>query len=257
MRLTTWLVGVALSVALVLAARGVAMADPPAAPKLSTFAPAADLVRQTDYYLGRLEESLASESQYNEDQGKVSKDGNTLILIALALGLDDGENKYKAAAPGLVKAGEGIAKATTFAAAQAALADARKAIATPPAGGPALSWDKASASLTELMKQVPLINARLKRNLRRFAQKAKDSAGDTATLAVIAQGSMADVSQTKKPTEAAKWFGFCAEMRDAAAAVNKAIHEGDPKATDKAMKALAESCDNCHNVFNPEQVGKP
>jgi cytochrome c556 len=68
---------------------------------------------------------------------------------------------------------------------------------------------------------------------------------------------MADISQTKKPTEAAKWFGFCAEMRDAAAAVNKAIHEGDPKATDKAMKALAESCDNCHNVFNPEQVGKP
>jgi hypothetical protein len=248
---------VALLVALVLAARGAAADDPPAAPKLSTFAPASDLVRQTTYYLGRLEESVANEKQYKEDQGKVSKDGNTLILIALALGLDDGKNKYKAAGPGLMKAGEAAAKATTFAAAKAALADAQEAIASPAAGGAALSWDKASASLPELMKQVPLINARLKRNLRRFAQKAKDSAGDTATLAVIAQGSMGAVSQTKKPTEAAKWFTLCAEMRDAAAAVNKAIHAGDPKSTEKAMKTLAESCDNCHTVFNPEQVGKP
>jgi hypothetical protein len=226
------------------------------APELSSFAPASDLVRQTTYYLGRLEESLASESQYQEDKEKVCKDGNTLILIALALGLDDGNNKYKAAAPGLMKAGQAAAKATTYEAAKAALADARKAIASP-AKGPALSWDKASASLPELMKQVPLINARLKRNLKKFAQKAKDSAGDTASLAVIAQGSMGSVSQTKKPTEAAKWFAFCAEMRDAAAAVNKAIHAGDPKATGKAMTALAESCDNCHTVFNPQQVGKP
>ena len=257
MRLTTCLAGVAVLVALVVAARGAAAADPPAAPKLSTFAPASDLVRQTDYYLGRLEESLASESQYKEDQTKVSKDGNTLILIALALGLDDGDNKYKAAAPGLMKAAQQVAKATTYAAATAALADARKAIASPVACGPALSWDQASASLAELMKQVPLINARLKRNLKRFASKAKDSAGDTATLAVIAQGSMGDVSQTKKPTEAAKWFAFCAQMRDAAATANKAIHASDPKATDEAMKTLAESCDNCHTVFNPEQVSKP
>ncbi len=301
MRLTTWLAGVALSIALGCgcgasggvassSAPGPAQAAParavpkapaavpearagalavapatpanllPAAPKLSTFAPSSDLVRQADYYLGRLKESLDSDSEYKEDQEKITKDGNTLILIALALGLDDGHNKYKAAAPGLMKAGQEAAKAKTYAAAKAALADAHKAIASPPAGGPALSWDKASASLPELMKQVPLINARLKRNLKnakRFAQKAKDSAGDTATLAVIAQGSMGAVAQTKKPTEAAKWFAFCGEMRDAAAGVNQAIHSGDPKATEKAMKPLAESCDNCHTVFNPEQVGKP
>ncbi len=256
MRLTTWLVGVALSAGLVLAARGAAAADPPAAPKLSTFAPAPDLVRQTDYYLGRLKESLDTESQYKEDKEKITKDGNTLILIALALGLDDGDNKYKAAAPGLIKAGQEMAKATTYADAKAALADARKAIASPAAGGPVLGWDKASASLPELMKQVPLINARLKRNLKRFASKKKDTAGDTATLAVIAQGSMGAVAQTEKPTEAAKWFALCAEMRDAAAAVNKAIHAEDQEATQKAMKPFAESCDNCHTVFNPKQVGK-
>jgi hypothetical protein len=243
-------------VALVLAARGAAAADPPAAPKLSTFAPASDLVRQTDYYLGRLDESLASESQYKEDKEKITKDGNTLILIALALGLDDGDNKYKAAAPGVEGDARRLAKATTYAAAKAALADTHRELSAP-VQAYVLGWDKASASLPELMKQVPLINARLKRNLRRFAQKTRDTAGDTATLAVIAQGSMGAVSQTKKPTEAAKWFALCAEMRDAAAAVNKAIHAGDPKATEKAMKPLAESCDNCHTVFNPEQVGKP
>jgi hypothetical protein len=251
--------GVALSMALVLAARGAAAADPPAAPKLSTFAPASDLVRQTDYYLGRLDESLASESQYKEDKEKITKDGNTLILIALALGLDDRDNKYKEAAPGVERDARRLAKATTYAAAKAALADTHRELSAP-VQAYVLGWDKASASLAELMKQVPLINARLKRNLKnpkRFALKAKDTEGDTATLAVIAQGSMGAVSQTKKPTEAAKWVSLCAEMRDAAAAVNKAIHAGDPKATEKAMKPLAESCDNCHTVFNPEQVGKP
>ena len=110
MRLTTWLVGMAMLVALVLAACSAAVADSPVAPELSSFAPASDLVRQTTYYLGRLEESLASESQYQEDKEKVCKDGNTLILIALALGLDDGNNKYKAAAPGLMKAGQEVPK---------------------------------------------------------------------------------------------------------------------------------------------------
>ena len=38
------------------------------------------------YYLGRLKKSVDSETQYKEDQGKVSKDANTLILIGLALG---------------------------------------------------------------------------------------------------------------------------------------------------------------------------
>jgi hypothetical protein len=244
-----------MSVALVITARGAAAADPPEAPKLSSFAPAADLVRQTDYYLGRLDESLASQSQYKEDKEKVSKDGNTLILLALALGLDDGDNKYKEAAPGVEQDARRLAKAATYAAAKAALADVHRELSGP-IQAYVLGWDKASASLPELMKQVPLINARLRRNLKKFAQKAKESAGDTATLAVIAQGSMADVSQTKKPTEAAKWFAFCAEMRDAAAATNKAIHAGDAKATEKAMKSLAESCDNCHAVFNPEQASK-
>jgi len=185
MRLTTCMAGVALSMALVLAARGAAAADPPAAPKLSTFAPASDLVRQTDYYLGRLDESLASESQYKEDKEKITKDGNTLILIALALGLDDRDNKYKEAAPGVERDARRLAKATTYAAAKAALADTHRELSAP-VQAYVLGWDKASASLAELMKQVPLINARLKRNLKnpkRFALKAKDTEGDTATLA--------------------------------------------------------------------------
>jgi hypothetical protein len=97
-----------------------------------------------------------------------------------------------------------------------------------------------------------LVNARLKRNLRgdKFKSKAKDNAGDAATLAVIAQGSIADTSEAKDDEGIKKWYGFCIQMRDAAAALNKAVHDGDKDAAEKAMEALNKSCDDCHEVFH-------
>jgi len=229
----------------------VAMAEPPAAPKVSTFAPAEDLVGQVDAYLARLEESVANPDAYKEaSEGKIARDANTMALISLALGLHDATNKYKAAAPAMVKAAQMIAAAKDFAAAKAAVDKLKKA-SEGKAGGE-LKWENV-ASLESLMKQVPMINTRLKKNLRRFSQKAKESAGDTAVLAVIAQGSMANVEETKKPSEAAKWYEFCAQMRDAAGALNKAIHDGDEKAADKQMKAMTTSCDDCHAIFHQEE----
>jgi hypothetical protein len=40
-------------------------------------------------------------------------------------------------------------------------------------------------------------------------------------------------------------------MRDAAGAMNKAIHAQNQSASDEAMKKLTQSCDNCHKVFHP------
>ena len=51
-----------------------------------------------------------------------------------------------------------------------------------------------------------------------------------------------------------QWYKFSAAMRDDAGAVNAAIHKGDEPAAAKAMKKLAQSCDDCHAVFHPEQV---
>jgi len=43
-------------------------------------------------------------------------------------------------------------------------------------------------------------------------------------------------------------------MRDAAAEVNANIRAGDIEATEKAMEALAQSCDDCHAVFHEEAL---
>ena len=41
---------------------------------------------------------MATEEDYKDDQGKIAKESNTLVIIALALGLHDQESKYKAQA---------------------------------------------------------------------------------------------------------------------------------------------------------------
>jgi hypothetical protein len=99
-----------------------------------------------------------------------------------------------------------------------------------------------------------VINTKLKMNVKesKFKKKAKDTAGYTAVIAVIAQGSMADTSATKNPDQIKQWQGFSTTMRDQAGAVNAAIHKADQAAADEGMKKLAQSCDDCHAVFHPE-----
>jgi hypothetical protein len=234
------------------AALTLAAAEPPAAPKVSKFAPAEDLVAQASYYVGRMLAAVESESQYKDDADKVVKDANTLAVIGLALGLHDEENKYQKAAPGLIKAAQALAAAKDYAAAKAGVAAVQESLSS--SGDPSqLKWEKV-ASLKALMEQVPLINSRLKRSLKgpRFKSMAKDTSGDSAAIAAIGQGSMSDRDAVKNPTDEEKWYKFCAEMRDAAAAVNTAIHAQDRDAAEKAMGQLAESCDNCHAVFKPK-----
>ncbi len=223
-------------------------AEPPSAPKVSTFAPAKDVAAQIDRYVEQLEESVQNEAAFQDAEAKVGKDANTLILLALAAGVHDED---KDAAPGLVKAAQALAKAKGFAATKEGVAAVKKALESKEGSPAELKWVK-SASLPDLMKQVPLVNSRLKRNLRgeKLKSKAKDNAGDSATLAVIAQGSMADTSEAKSADQVGKWFEFCVQMRDTAAALNKAVHAGDAKAADKAMSALNQSCEDCHAVFH-------
>jgi hypothetical protein len=253
MRFASWKVLGLLAVAAVACAAGGAVlaAEPPAAPKVSTLAPAKDIAAQIENYVARLEESVESEATFKEAEAKVAKDANTLILLGLAAGLHDEDNKAKAAAPAIVKAAQGLAKAKGFEEVKAGVAAVKKALDSTEGNLADLKWAKL-ASLDQLMKQVPLVNARLKRNLRgpKFKSKAKDNAGDAATLAVIAQGSLADTSEAKSDEDVQKWFGFCIQMRDAAAALNKAVHDGNQEAADKAMSALNQSCDDCHAVFH-------
>jgi hypothetical protein len=252
---TAWILPIVVIVALVSFAGGADVAAPPAPPKISTFAPAGDLASQVKAYIDDLEQAVATEKDYKDNEGKVAKQSNTLILLALALGLHDSDNAYQAAAPALFKAAQKLAAAKDYASARAGVAAVKAAAEAQPAAEPALKWEKI-ASLEQLMKQVPLVNTKMKRHLKgsRFAKSAKETAGYSAVLAVIAQGAMADTSKAKGEDQVKQWYKFSGDMRDAAGAVNAGIHAQDQAATTKAMAKLAQSCDDCHEVFNKDAL---
>jgi hypothetical protein len=235
------------------AATSAAAAEMPAAPAVSTFAPAEDLANQADQYIKELDRTVASEADYKDGVEKITKDSNTLMIIALALGLHDQENKYKASAGALMKAAEEVAATKDFESAKKAVAGVKAAAEGKGKVDAALKWEKVAA-LPELMKQVPLVNTKLKRYVKgaNFKKKAKDTAGYTAVIAAIAQGTMADTSEAKSPEQVKQWYGFSTAMRDDAGAVNAAIHKEDEPAAAEAMKKLTQSCEDCHAVFHPE-----
>ncbi len=234
-------------------ATGVAHSAEP--PKVSSYAPAADLVDQANDYIKSLEKTVACEEDYKDGQDKVAKDANTLIVIALALGLHDEKNEYQESAGSLMKAAHDVAASTDYASAKKAV-DELKAAAKKKSDVE-LKWEKV-ASLPDLMKQVPLINTKLKMKIKgkNFKKKAKDTQGYTAVLAVIAQGTMADTSVTKDEAQVKQWQEFSAAARDLAGEVNAAIHKGDEEAAAAAMEKLNISCEDCHAVFKPEEATK-
>jgi hypothetical protein len=223
--------------------------------KVSAFAPAEDLASQVPVYIKDLEEAVKEEKEYGYYAEQISKDSNTLILIALALGLHDQDNQYKAAAGGLMKAAQELAATKDFASAQKAVAAVKKAAATPSSAAGELKWEKV-ATLQPVMKKVQPIKTRLIGSLRRMERRAKDAQGQTAVLAVIAQGSMANAAETTKPDEVQKWHECCLAMREAAVAVNAAVRAKDKEAVTATMKQLQKTCDDCHVVFFPDALEK-
>jgi cytochrome c556 len=205
-----------------------------------------------DKYIRDMEKGTAAESDYKElSEGEVSQTGSTMVLLAVALGLSDQDNKYKAQAGALVAACQKLAAAKDYAATKKAVAGV---VAAAKEGQPSgeVKWARL-ADLKDLMKQVPRVNTKLKSNLNHLGTKAKEAAANVATLAVIAQGAMADVADTRKPAESQKWFVFSTEMREAAAAVNASIRVKNQKAVEESMDRLQKSCDDCHAVFKEEE----
>ena len=254
-------VGLATSAVLGITAARLTAAEPPAAPKVSTFAPAKALETQVAAYLTRIDEAVANAEAYDEKKEGLVKDANTLVVVALALGLHDEDNEYKKAAPALMKAASQLADSKDLAAAKTAAEAVKKAAETKDGDVSSLKWSK-TAALPALMQQVPRINNPLKLNMKgtRFKSKAKQSAVDVAVLAVIAQAAVYDTSEVKKagdkPGDEEKWFKFCADMRDATVELGKVVKAGKADAAEQALGRLMQSCDDCHAVFKPEQKGK-
>jgi hypothetical protein len=169
--------------------------------------------------------------------------------------LHDQDSPHKAAAGTLMKAAQDLAAAEDYAAAKAALAAVTAAAESSEASDVELKWEKV-ADLHALMKQVPTVNTKLKRYVKgsRFKSEADKTVGFTATIAVIGQGSIANVDETEAPDQGAEWEKYCLDMRNAAGQLNAAIHAGDQDAADVHMDALQQSCDDCHAVFHQEEA---
>lgn len=222
--------------------------------KPSSYAPAEHLVDQVAEYIEELEDAVESQEVYEESRDEIARDSNTLIVIALALGLHDQDNKYKAAAGELIQAAQDLAAANDYASASKGVA-AIKAAAAKSSPATELKWERV-ASLPELMKEVPLVNSSLGRCRRRIERRAEAAQGYAAVLAVIGQGSIPNAGDTDKPDEAEKWREFCIDMRNAAAAVGAAYQARDEQAVIEATGRLQQSCDDCHEVFQPEELQK-
>lgn len=230
---------------------GVQAAEPAQTPALSTLVPVEDLIGQADDYVEELEDCVEDLEEYQDSVDKIKRYADSLAVIALAIGLHDQDSRLRKAAPALVKASQELAGAADFPSARAGVANVKAALSSN--GDPSsLKWTRV-ASLKTLMEQVPLINTKLKRYIRRFEKGAPYIAGNSAALVAIGQGSLHNAGETEAPDKVAEWYKYCVDMRNSAAALNKAVHAKNEDAAKTAMDALQQSCDRCHAVFHKEE----
>jgi hypothetical protein len=236
-------------VALVFA--GSALTADPTDAKVSTYAPAKDLLAQVNVFIERIQEDLSDADAYGDEQKqRVVKDSNTLAVLGAALGMSDEEHEVRAGAPALVAAAKELAKnAGDHEQASAALAKAQQAL-TVTKGGGKIGWVNV-ADLGQLMKQVPIVNNSLRSGVTgsRFDRLKEKTAATAATLAAIAQVSAHDDSYAEDEEAFAKWKKISLKMRDAAAATAVATRAGDQAAAKKQLELVVKTCDDCHHIF--------
>jgi len=220
--------------------------------------PVADLEFQVDFYITEFDKSLedlAASKDFAADSSVLARDGNALILIALALGMSEETGKYKAAAPEIIKAAQAVSAARDFAAAKAAVADVKASLEKKSADK--LEWKKVAKVEPTMKLAVPRINTGMTRYLRTEALLKRgipNIAGATAALASISQGLMPDYDETIKPDNKDEWVKFSTDFRDSALKANAAVHGFDKgevtfDAFKEAVTAMKENCEHCHAVF--------
>ncbi len=231
-----------------------AASDDAAAPKISTFASADDLAAELKIMNKDLEKAVADKEEFDSQvENRFTRDGNTMTLIAIALGLHDQDSPLKPHAKAIAAAAQKLAATKDYAATKQAVADLLAATEGKGSGNGELKWGKVS-KLPGLMKdEVPGINTKLKTALRHFKARSAQVAANAATMALIAENAKLYVADTKQPTEGKKWTEFADQMRAAAADLAAKAHAGDEPGAKAAMDNLTQSCDNCHKVFNPEK----
>jgi cytochrome c556 len=229
--------------------------EPPAPPMVSTFAPAGDLLAQVAYYQKRMADVVASEADFDEaKKARIIKDANVMAVLAQHLAMHDNDHPLKESAAAAAKAAQSLSSATDFQSASASFRELENALAGKAAPVEA-KWGKVAA-MGQLMKQVSVINASLKRGLQpsRLKSQAKKTTGETATLAAIANSLLFDTHEVKNEADTPDWYAYSAEFRESAGALNAAIKTGQTAKVSPALKRMSTSCDTCHKKFHQEQL---
>ena len=152
--------------------RSVFAEETSAAAKVSSFAPVKVVEAELKYFVGKMEKELEDEEEFGEDQHeRLTLDSATVAVLALTLGMHDQKTEYKSAAGKIVEFATELAdNADDFEAATEAYGNLKKAIDEKPKAVP-LSWDEPVADIAALMRQVPIVNDRVRRGVndkRRF-----------------------------------------------------------------------------------------
>ena len=228
--------------------------DDGATPKFSTFASADDLAGEVKLLVADLEKSVVTKDEYGSQvEGRFVRDGNTVTLIAIALGLHDQDSPLKPRAAAIAAAAHKLTQTKDYAATKEAVENLKKAVDGQGTANGELKWGKV-APLNGLMKdEVPNINTKLKTGLRHFKKRPGDVSANAATMALIAENARLYIADTKKPNEGTKWTEFAGQMRAAASELAAMAHAGNEAGATAAMDKLDQSCHACHAVFNPEK----
>ena len=103
--------------------------DDDAAPKFSTFASADDLAAEVKILTADLEKAVVNEDEYESQvEGRFIRDGNTITLIAIALGLHDQDSPAKPHAKAIAAAARKLAETKDFATTKQAVEDLKAAV---------------------------------------------------------------------------------------------------------------------------------
>jgi hypothetical protein len=212
--------------------------------------PPGDLIQQAEFFQGRIAESLSGAGGYDEpEQARTQKDAQTLAIVYLCLARHEEKHPLSGPASARFSAAREIAenykdKAKVQASLDklASLSPGTAAPEKPP------EW-QAVGEIPVQMKHSQFIENRMKRGLadeRSFKRRAKETAGYVATMAAYGQ-----VWRLMAPKDDAhgKWTQFSDEQRDAAGALNGAIHTQDWPAGREAARKLTQSCNACHNLY--------
>lgn len=219
-----------------------------AADKLSTVAPAADLVAEAEAKLAELETFAADEAAFGKNKKKgIPQGAGVLAMLAQGIAEHDEDSKLKKSAADLRDAALALAKAGSLADAQKAITAAKAAAGGTAAGAKAEhAWDKL-IDLDSVMAEISARNGKIRKTLRKLPDDVNAAARDASVLAMLAVVTAADTHEVKDKADIEKWKNLSKEMQVEMTTLAAAIKAKEVDKAKEAFSAGGKACNTCHS----------